>query len=121
LVGRDAPSDAAALRQRAQFGANCRGGQVAPARRSCDDAEDRAARVGQPLGEPAGDLRPAPRVHADDATLAALAVADRERPGGRVEIALFQGEGFADAKPGSPQHDYQWERAPTRRRARART
>jgi len=50
-------------------------------------------------------LLPGPGVHADLAALAAFAAAHQDRAAARIEVAFGEGERFADAQPGAPQHD----------------
>jgi len=52
-------------------------------------------------------LLPRPPIHADLAALAAFASADQDRAALAVEVTLCQGQGFADAQPGAPEHDDQ--------------
>src|SRR2546423_13250463 len=57
--------------------------------------------------KPRRQLLPPPSVHPDLAPLAALAMADQDRPSVCIEIALGQSERFADPQTRAPQHDDQ--------------
>jgi hypothetical protein len=57
----------------------------------------------EPHVEPGLQLSPAPGVHADLASAAALAAADEQRAAALVKISLGERERFLDAQPGSPQ------------------
>jgi len=78
---------------------------VPAACRTVDDAQQRPDRQLEPHVEPGLQLSPAPGVHADLASAAALAAADEQRAAALVKISLGERERFLDAQPGSPQ-DY---------------
>src|SRR4051794_41789604 len=48
---------------------------------------------------------PGPLVHPGFAALVAFPVPDEDGPARGVEVRLLEGEGLADAQPGSPEHD----------------
>jgi hypothetical protein len=75
-----------------------------PARHSRQpyDAQQGPDRQLEPHVEPGLQLSPAPGVHADLASAAALAAADDQRAAALVKIGLER-ERFLDAQPGSPQ------------------
>jgi hypothetical protein len=72
-----------------------------------DDAEQCADRKLCALLQPRRELVPRPRVHADLATLAALATAHEDRAAHAIKVALGKRERFADPQAGAPQHDDQ--------------
>jgi len=76
---------------------------VPAACRTVDDAQQRPDRQLEPRVEPGLQLSPAPGVHADLASAAALAAADEQRAAALVKISLGERERFLDAQPGSPQ------------------
>jgi hypothetical protein len=75
-------------------------------------AKQRPDRQLDACGQPRAELFPAPRVHADLAPTAALAVADEQRPAARVEVVLGERERLLDAEPGAPQDDDRRSHAP---------
>ena len=76
-------------------------------RRTVDHTKQRSDAQGDAEAEPRVDLFPRPPIHADLAALAAFASADEDRAALAVEVTLRQGQGFADAQAGAPQHDDQ--------------
>jgi hypothetical protein len=71
-----------------------------------DHAQERADRHCHPEFEPGAEVLPAPRVHADLAPAAALAVADQHRSRARLQVVLGDAERLVDAQPRPPeQHD----------------
>ena len=56
---------------------------------------------------------PAPVVHPDLATTAALAAADQERAAARIEVTLVEVERLLDPQPGAPENDDQSSNAVT--------
>jgi hypothetical protein len=74
--------------------------------RTVDDAKQRPDWKLESQLEPRVQFLPAPCVHADLATPAALAASDEQRAASLVEIGLGKGKPFLDAQPRSPQdHD----------------
>jgi hypothetical protein len=71
--------------------------QCRPACRTVDDTQQRPDRQLEPHGEPGLQLGPAPGVHADLASAAALAAADEQRAAALVKIGLGERERFLDA------------------------
>jgi len=63
-----------------------------PARRTIDDAEERADRHARARLEPRAKLLPAPLIHPDLTPLTALAIANEQRPATRVEVPLGQAQ-----------------------------
>jgi hypothetical protein len=57
--------------------------------------------------EPRVELLPGPSVHPDFATLAAFPAPNEHGAAAAVQVALLEGERFADAQPGAPQQDDQ--------------
>jgi len=94
---RKAPPDAGAGREPAELAAHGGAGPRPPARRAIDDAEQRPDRKLGSCVQPRPQLVPAPFVHPDLATAAAVAVADEDRSAVVVEVALGERERFLDA------------------------
>lgn len=88
LMGSEAPPDAGFEREPPELGARRRARPRPAAGRTVDDAEERSDRHPGASDDPGAKLLPTPVVHAGLAALAALAVADEERPASRVEVAL---------------------------------
>jgi hypothetical protein len=105
LVRREATTHASVGSQMAKGVAGGGAGPRSSSSRAGEDAQQRADRQLDAELEPRRDLLPAPRVHADFSTLAAVAMADQD--GAAVQVTLGEGERLADAKPGSPQQDDQ--------------
>ena len=81
------------------------GGRARPsARRTPQNAEQRAGRQGRAEREPRFEVRPAPAVHPDLAALVPLPVPDENGAAVGVQISLVERERFADPQPGPPQH-----------------
>jgi hypothetical protein len=79
------------------------------------DAQQSADRQGGAQVQPRLDLLPSPAVHADLATLAALAASHEDRAGAAVKVAFGEGERLADAQAGAPQdHDQRPQAQPVR-------
>jgi hypothetical protein len=74
--------------------AGCR--PLSPGRGSTDHAEERTEWESFAVLAPGPQQLPAPAIHADLATLAALAAADENRSTRRVQVALGQRQGLAD-------------------------
>ena len=89
----------------AQLDANPGWGAGAAAGGAPEHAEERANRQPGADREPRLELLPGPPVHPDLAALAALAAAHQHGAACPVEIALLQGERFADPQPCTPKHD----------------
>jgi hypothetical protein len=71
-----------------------------------DHTQQRANRQARPELEPRVKLLPGPAVHADLASLAALAVADHDGAARAVKVGLGKRERFADPQASAPQqHD----------------
>jgi len=70
-----------------------------------ENAEQRAYRKAVTDAEPRLELLPGPTVHSDLAPFAALAAAHQHGAACPVEIALLEGESFADPQPCPPKHD----------------
>ncbi len=73
-----------------------------PAGGTVDDAEERAERQLEPLGDPRGQLLPPPVIHPNLSATAALAVSDKQRPAARVQIALVEIERLLNPQLGPP-------------------
>jgi hypothetical protein len=80
LVRREPAPDAGLGGEPAQLAADPGAGPGPSAGGAVDDAEQRPGGQLGPRGEPWAELLPAPLVHSDFAALAALAVADQQRP-----------------------------------------
>jgi hypothetical protein len=79
---------------------------LAAARRSGQDAEQRPDGKLYPRLEPGLQLGPAPRVHADLAAASALAAPHEHGAAALIEIGLGKRERLVDAQPCAPQdHD----------------
>jgi hypothetical protein len=107
LVRREATTHASVGSQMAKGVAGGGAGPRSSSSRAGEDAQQRADRQLDAELEPRRDLLPAPRVHADFSTLAAVAMADQDGAARAVQVTLGEGERLADAKPGSPQQDDQ--------------
>src|SRR2546423_8937765 len=83
-----ATPDAGFERESPELGARRRARPRSATGRTVDDAEQCSDRHLGASDNPRPKLPPAPLVHPDFAALAALAVADEERPASRVEVAL---------------------------------
>jgi hypothetical protein len=66
---------------------------------SVDHAQQRPDGHAHAQLEPGAEVVPAPRIHADLAAAAVLAVPDQDRSETRVEVVLGQGQRFVDAQP----------------------
>jgi hypothetical protein len=75
--------------------------------RTTQDTEQRPDRKRGAQLQPRRQLLPGPSVHPDLAAFAAFAVPNQDRASVGVEVALVQGERFADPQAGAPQHDDQ--------------
>src|SRR5215216_1510803 len=105
LVRREAAPDTRLAGEPAKLDARVGARPRPPARRAVDDAEQRPDRQLDPGGQPRSKLLPPPRVHADLAPPAALAVAHEQRPAPGVEVALAEHERFLNAQSAAPEHD----------------
>src|SRR3954469_22434194 len=85
LVGSEAEPDASRRSGVAQLRASGRNRPAPAARRTANNAEERANRELQPGGQPRLQLLPGPVVHADLAAPAALATAHQHGTSARVE------------------------------------
>ena len=107
LVGREATSHTGRGSGVMQLLARCRCFPAAACCRSVKHAQQRPDRELSADLEPRVELLPGPSVHPDLATLATLATPDEHRAAGSVQVALLQGERFADAESGAPQQNDQ--------------
>jgi hypothetical protein len=98
----------------AQLRAGTRLRPLPPAGRAVDDAEQRPCRQLRPLRGPRAEVFPAPVVHPDLATAAALALAHQERAAARIEVTLVEVERLLDPEPGAPENNDQSPGAVTR-------
>jgi hypothetical protein len=69
--------------------------------------KQRTCRQLGPLRGPGAVVFPAPVVHPDLATTAALAAAHEERTAARFEVALVEVERLLDPEPGAPENNDQ--------------
>jgi len=86
------------------LGADTRARPRTPDGRTAQQAEQGADRKGGAQFQPWAQLLPGPSVHPDLAALAAFAVAHQDRAAVQIQVAFVQGQCFADAQPGAPQH-----------------
>jgi hypothetical protein len=96
LVGSEAPSDAGLLCESVEVAAY--GGAIPAAAgiRAVDDAEQRTGGQLLPLFHPGPQLFPGPRVHADLASAAAFAEANRDRASAEAQIGLVEHDRLVD-------------------------
>src|SRR5215207_7136007 len=99
LVRREAPPDAGERRRVAQLFAGGGLRPAAAARRSGQNAEQRADGQREAEVQPLLKLFPGPVVHADFAAAAALAAADEDRAAAGVEVSLGERERLVMRKP----------------------
>lgn len=102
LVRREAPAHAGFDRLAAELRARGGACPVSATAGTVDDAKQRPDGKVEPQLEPRLELVPAPGVHADFAASFALAVTDKQRAAGMVEIRFGESERFLDAQPGTP-------------------
>ncbi len=101
---REASADARVGGVPAKLAADRRSRPGLPAGGAVDDAERRAEREEQALGEPGPQVFPAPSVHADLGSALALAAANEHRAAPLVKITFGERERLLDAKPAAPEH-----------------
>jgi hypothetical protein len=102
LVRREPPPHAGLRRDAPQLGAGSVAGPRPSAGRPVDHAQQRPYGHGHPELEPWAEVVPAPRVHADIAPAAALAVTDQNRSAARIKVVLCKRQSLVDAEPGAP-------------------
>src|SRR3954471_13261658 len=73
--------------------------------RAVNAADQRPDRQLEPRVQPRPQRLPAPPLHPDLASAAALAVADQDRSAPVVKVVLGERERFRDAQAGAPQND----------------
>jgi hypothetical protein len=103
LVRRKAAPDPGASGKPAELAADGSARPWSPAGRAVDDAEQRSDRKLGACVQPRAELFPAPLVHPDFASAAALAAADEDRSAAMIEVVLGERERFLDAQAGAPE------------------